>query len=105
MSHHCRQLRQPPGRLPGETTAVPVGLGHASPSTVVRSAASAVLLLVLFPTVGRAQPITFQAPLPLEEGQVAVASQGFLIEAPDGPSPENADERTMSLAAIAMTAL
>ena len=72
---------------------------------MVRSAAIAAFLLVLFPTVGRAQPITFQAPLPLEEGQVAVASQGLLSEAPDGPAPENAHERTMSLAAVAMTAL
>ena len=71
-----------------------------------RSAAIALFFsAVLYPTVAWASPITFQAPLPLADGQVAVGSQGSLVAAPGGPSPENADERMMSIAAVAMSAL
>ena len=70
-----------------------------------RSATVVALFTVLFPTVAGATPITFDAPLPLEDGQVAVGSQGSLVAAPDGPAPENADERVLSLSAVAMSAL
>jgi hypothetical protein len=72
---------------------------------VSRSAAALAFFTVLFPTVARATPITFHAPLPLEDDQVAVGSQGALVAAPDGPDPENADERVVSIAAVAMSAL
>ena len=63
------------------------------------------LFTVLVPTVARATPITFHAPLPLGDGQVAVGSQGSMVAAPDGPAPENADERVLSISAVAMSAL
>lgn len=84
---------------------MPIGLGHASPHVVSRSAAAAVLFAVLLPTVAGASPLTFQAPLPLEDGQVAVGSQGSLVASPDGPAPEAADERILSVSAVAMSAL
>jgi hypothetical protein len=71
----------------------------------VRSALAAALLAVVLPRAANAAPITFQAPSPLDDGQLAVGSQATWVTAPDGPPPEHAHERSLSIAAVAMAAI
>jgi hypothetical protein len=67
----------------------------------VRRALTAILVLAI-PALARATPITLEAPLVLEAGQVAVATQGSLVWAPDGPAPEGADEQIVGAALAVM---
>src|SRR5688572_5120993 len=72
----------------------------------VRTAAALLLAgLISAPATADAAPLTFLAPPPLDRNEIGASAHAPWISAPDGPGPEDADERVLLATVTALAGI